>query len=146
MTYAKKLPRGIRNNNYLNIRASKTPWIGQNGSDKEGFCIFLSRIMGYRAAFKTLDTYARKYGIVVLKDIIKRWAPPSENKTEAYIFAVCNFTGYEPETRITTKERIVNLVRAMAKVEIGIKWADSIFTEELLKGYEMAHIKEERSE
>lgn len=146
MTYAKKLPRGIRNNNFLNIRASKTPWIGQNGSDKEGFCIFLSRIMGYRAAFKTLDTYGRKYGIYALKDIITRWAPPSENKTEAYINAVCNLTGYEPETRIITKAQIVNLVRAMAKVEIGIKWADFIFTEELEKAYEMALIKNERSE
>ena len=57
---------------------------------------------GYRAAFRTLDTYRRKHGCVVLADYIARWAPPSENDTAAYLRTVCRRTGC-PTSRPSTR-------------------------------------------
>lgn len=139
MSYAKKLPRGLRNNNPLNIRTSKCMWNGQIGADDDGFCVFADRRFGYRAAFKILITYKLKYGIYRVEDIIRRWAPSNENNTEAYIKAVCNYTGFERDQTILLKENKISLVRAMAKVELGIKWAYFIFTPEIEWGYERAN-------
>ena len=47
-------PRGLRNNNPLNIRRNnKTNWIGQcNKQEDRSFVQFRSMPYGYRAAFK----------------------------------------------------------------------------------------------
>lgn len=82
---AAKLPRGIRNNNPLNIRKGGR-WIGQryNETDKE-FCEFQTMAYGFRAAFRTLITYYTKHDCKTLEKIINRWAPPNENDTLSYI-------------------------------------------------------------
>ena len=49
----KKLPRGLRNRNPLNIRKSDQLWQGQTGNDGT-FCIFLNNAYGYRAGFRHL--------------------------------------------------------------------------------------------
>lgn len=139
MTYTKKLPRGIRNKNLLNIRTSKGMWNGQVGADDDGFCIFADRRFGYRAAFKILNTYLTKYGIYRVGEIIKRWAPSIENNTEAYIGAVCDYTGFDKYKSILKKDECISLIRAMAKVEIGAKWENFIFAEEIEWGYERAN-------
>ena len=52
----KTAPRGLRNNNPLNIRKNnKTNWIGQcNKQEDRAFVQFRSMPYGYRAAFKVL--------------------------------------------------------------------------------------------
>lgn len=57
---------------------------------------FESLAWGYRATFVLLDTYRARYGIDTLRGMISRWAPPSENRTEAYIQAVADDTGLDP--------------------------------------------------
>lgn len=114
-------------------------WNGQVGADDDGFCIFADRRFGYRAAFKILNTYLVKYNVYELCDIIERWAPSTENNTEAYIKAVCEYTGFDRHKNIVTKNECISLIRAMAKVEIGIKWANFIFEEEIEWGYERAN-------
>ena len=37
--------------------------------------------------------------------MISRWAPPSENRTEAYIRAVADDTGIDPDEPIDTRDR-----------------------------------------
>ncbi len=107
-------PRGIRNNNPLNIRLSKDKWQGQiNGkgnidgnsslsSERAGgeavFCVFSSMEYGWRAAFVILcKTYYGKYKLRTIRDIVSRWAPAKENNTPAYIRHVSDYTGIGPD-------------------------------------------------
>ena len=50
------------------------------------FVQFKSLEYGWRAAFYLLTrTYYHKYRLYTIRGIISKWAPPTENKTEAYI-------------------------------------------------------------
>ena len=84
------IPRGLRNNNPGNIRLNGDKWKGMrpHQEDKD-FVQFTSPSYGYRAIMVTLRNYRIKYGIATLSDMIRRWAPPCENNTAAYIKAVC---------------------------------------------------------
>jgi len=88
-------PRGIRNNNPLNIRHNKDFFQGEvlGGTDKS-FKQFVSAAYGYRAAFVTLGTYLQR-GRNTIDKIIRAWAPPTENNTESYIANVEKRSGVE---------------------------------------------------
>lgn len=78
--------RGIRNNNPANIRRG-CAWKGlaEKQTDRE-FCQFVTMTWGVRALLVTLRTYVRKYNLHTVREIITRWAPPSDgNNTEKYI-------------------------------------------------------------
>ena len=78
--------RGIRNNNPANIRRGCN-WKGlaKTQTDRE-FCQFVSMTWGVRALLITLRTYVKKYKMHTIRDIIHRWAPPSDgNATNRYI-------------------------------------------------------------
>ena len=93
------LPRGIRNCNPLNIRRSKDQWKGlAEAQTDRAFCQFKSLEYGWRAAFYLLTrTYYHKYRLYTIRTIIRRWAPASENNTEAYIQNVSKLTGILPD-------------------------------------------------
>ena len=86
------LPRGLRNNNPLNIRIGNT-WLGEkvHPTDDE-FEEFVSLAYGIRAAFVILRRYIRRYHLNTVRLIVERWAPRSENETEKYIQFVCKDT------------------------------------------------------
>lgn len=137
------LPRGLRNNNPLNIRGSKTLWLGQTGTDGT-FCKFESMRWGYRAAFRLLHTYRTKYNIISIRQIIGRWAPPNENNTQAYIDKVCTMMGVEPHFRVfagsTLDEDVYwccNLVKAMAAVENCLPLSE-VDIKPIMDGYTLA--------
>jgi hypothetical protein len=90
-------PRGIRNNNPGNIRITKDKWKGLRAvqADKE-FFQFITPKWGYRAMLRTLQNYRKRHGCETIGDFIRRWAPPSENNTTAYIRFVCNKMGVPP--------------------------------------------------
>lgn len=117
----KPLPRGIRNNNPLNIRIGNV-WLGEvpNPTDKE-FEQFVSMFYGLRAGFILLRRYIRRYHLTTVPDIISRWAPGSENNTVKYIDTVCQLSGIAPDAQIDygDEETLVNLVDAMILVECG---------------------------
>lgn len=78
--------RGIRNNNPANIRRGCT-WKGlvEKQTDRE-FCQFVTMTWGVRALLVTLRTYVVKHHLHTVREIITRWAPPSDgNNTEKYI-------------------------------------------------------------
>ena len=114
--------RGLRNCNPLNIRkVPGTHWKGSLTPDPspegEGsFVQFTTLEHGIRAAYQILDTYRRKYKAVCIEDIISRWAPPTENDTEAYIRSVCTLTGFGGQERLTEAQWPA-LVKAMALIE-----------------------------
>ena len=116
------MTRGELNCNPLNIRrVAGQRWKGSLTPDPspkgEGsFVQFTTLEHGIRAAYQILDTYRRKYKAVCIDDIISRWAPPSENDTEAYIRSVCTLTGFGGQERLTEAQWPA-LVKAMALIE-----------------------------
>ena len=122
----KKLPRGIRNNNPLNIRKGNN-WQGEMSSSTDGeFEQFVSMQWGIRAGFKILKNYMTGYGgrvkpLTNIHDIIHRWAPPSENNCKAYIDSVCRFSGLHEFERLQFSDRnkMLALVDGMIRVECG---------------------------
>lgn len=121
------LPRGIRNNNPLNIVKGNS-WKGEraNQTDKR-FEEFESIEMGLRAGFILLRNYiegtkTRPTKFNTIRKIVSRWAPPSENYTQRYIDNVCKWSGLLPDEVVLFRERkkIVAIVQAMAKMECGV--------------------------
>lgn len=119
-------PRGIRNNNPLNIRKGNN-WQGERSpqSDKE-FEQFESMTMGVRAGLKILRNYITGYDghhqpMDTIEKIITRWAPPSENNTRKYIERVSALTGIHPRQTLWFNRRrdIIAIVDAMIRVECG---------------------------
>ena len=121
-------PRGIRNNNPLNIRIGNT-WLGEvpNPTDSE-FEEFVSVRYGLRAAFYILRRYIRRYGRNTPVKIIRAWAPAVENNTQRYIEVVCKRSLIAPDEVIdyADKKTMVRLVKAMAFVECGVQLDDDV--------------------
>jgi hypothetical protein len=134
------LPRGIRNNNPLNIRRSKDQWKGlADAQTDHAFCQFKSLEYGWRAAFYLLTrTYYHKYRLYTIRTIIRRWAPPGENNTEAYIANVSRLTGIDPDEPIgiplEKPSRWMMVGIAMAIQENGTNSLDYFA---MLRGWEM---------
>lgn len=117
----REVPRGIRNNNPLNIRIGNV-WLGEvaNPTDPE-FEQFVSMEYGLRAAFVLLRRYIRHYKRQTIADIIQTWAPASENHTQKYIDTVSRLMGIAPDVtlRFEDFDAMAQLVDAMACVECG---------------------------
>lgn len=116
------LPRGIRNNNPLNIRIGNA-WLGEvaKPTDKE-FEQFVAPVYGLRAAFIILRRYISRYNLRTVDQIISRWAPAKENNTENYIKQVCEISHIHrgEELDFTDAERMIALVDAMIQIENGV--------------------------
>lgn len=116
------IPRGIRNNNPLNIRRG-TNWIGLSKHQTDpAFCQFDSITYGLRAGLIIIRTYMQRYSLNTIHGIVSRWAPPSENDTDAYVKSVASMMKMHALQKFDfgDRGRIVALVSAMCKVETGI--------------------------
>lgn len=121
-----QVPRGIRNNNPLNIRKGNN-WKGErpNQSDK-AFEEFSSMAYGIRAGFIIIRKYMSGYNGLTRKfntieQIIRRWAPPTENATQKYIDQVAKESGISPRLKLSfsDKKSMCAIVSAMIHVECG---------------------------
>ncbi|MCC9297017.1 hypothetical protein LOK69_00650 [Escherichia coli] len=113
--------RGVRNNNPGNLEASSSnPWVGQTGSDGR-FAKFETPEHGIRALGRNLVSYQR-HGVDTVKEIINRWAPPSDNNdTTAYISAVCAQLGVTDDQPLdaSNPDTLQALCAAIIKHENG---------------------------
>ena len=73
--------------------------------------------------FVLLHTYATKRGCRTLREIINRYAPPTENFTDGYIRCVANATHLSPDEPVSTTDgaMMTAIVAAMSAVENGTK-------------------------
>ena len=111
-------PRGIRNNNPLNIRIGNN-WQGETSADGDGeFEQFNSPEMGIRAAARLLKNYRDIHGLKTIEEIISRWAPVSENNTAAYIASVEQKTGIGRDSILGDSDYI-DVIKAMIHHENG---------------------------
>lgn len=125
-----KEPRGIRNNNPLNIRKGCN-WYGERHPQVDrDFEEFESMELGIRAALVLLRNYITGYNgrsakFNTIRKIVRRWAPPIENATQRYIDFVCKKTGFDQNQVIWFSDRkaMISICRAMAFVECGL-WID----------------------
>lgn len=118
-----ELPRGLRNNNPGNIRKNSDLFQGEvRPSPDREFKRFATMAYGYRAMFRILDNYVRRYRLDTVRKIISRWAPESENDTKAYISTVCRLSGLTEESRVDpdNMEVMCGIVSAMSRVENGV--------------------------
>lgn len=135
------IPRGIRNNNPLNIRRSPANhWRGSCSeySDPD-FEQFQSIEFGIRAAFIIIRTYYARRPDITPRHILQQWAPASENNTAAYARAVSVITGFNLERAIpfSDRRRMAVLLRAMALVECGFRCASQLEYNVFLRAYDM---------
>ena len=131
----KVTPRGIRNNNPLNIRIGNT-WLGERANPiDQDFEEFVTIEYGLRAAFLILRRYIRRYHKNTVSSIVSTWAPSSENNTLRYIDTVCHRTGLTPTQPIAYEDKttMCRLVAAMAFVECG----QPIDEKKIEKAYDM---------
>lgn len=116
-------PRGLRNNNPLNIVKSGAKWQGlaEVQSDSR-FCTFVAPEWGVRAGVKILWTYQKKYRLQTLRQILNRYAPPIENNTFNYINTVARRAKIRPDVELDLERRdvVCRLVEAMWYVENGV--------------------------
>lgn len=132
----KTLPRGLRNCNPGNIRQSKTRYLGEvQPSRDSAFKEFQSIDYGYRAMFVLLDHYHKACGLKSIRQIISRYAPPSENNTQAYInqVAAACFRSADEQIDIANREEMVLIVSAMSRIENGV----AANVEDVLRGWNL---------
>lgn len=115
-------PRGIRNNNPLNIEAGRFAKgaDGYSGSDGR-FAQFETMEQGITAADRLLQGYGRN-GISTISGVINRWAPEGDgNDVSSYANSVAKDMGIGALDKIdlSNPETRKGLIRAMAKVENG---------------------------
>jgi hypothetical protein len=115
-----KQPRGLRNNNPLNIRHNADVFQGEIKGKDKSFKSFETMPYGYRAAFVTLATYLSR-GWNTIEKIITHWAPPTENNTEGYIQKVKKYSGVPRDKELTVADGAdyILIVAAMSFVENG---------------------------
>lgn len=119
------LPRGLRNNNPLNIRISGIAWRGKRPASQNtdgAFEQFDTLTNGIRAGLINIRTYLNKYHCDTPRTIIRRWAPESDgNNTQAYIDRVCKVTAMHPGQLIvfSNRKQVCRLVYGMIAVECG---------------------------
>lgn len=119
--------RAERNNNPGNIRLGAS-WQGAVTGSDPAFVTFDSPASGFRALAKLLRNYQDIYGLNTVRKIISRYAPASENNTAAYIAAVAQAIGVQPDTPIDlgNQATLAALMRAIATHESGrYAWADA---------------------
>ncbi len=129
-------PRGLRNFNPGNIEHTTAyDWRGEvyppeeiDGLVETRFCQFKDHVHGIRALAKILITYCRKRraadgsAIDTVQEVIERWAPPSENDSDAYARYVRSVLEVNKGTiiDIDSLEVLAGLVRAITQYENGV--------------------------
>ena len=108
----------IGKNNIFNIRAGKAQWLGMTGT-RRGFVEFDTQEHGIRAWLILMRNYRRKYGCRTIRQIVTRFAPPSENNTERYIKFCCQGVMLDADCALTSLTDYAFLGKYMARMETG---------------------------
>ena len=139
ITQKKQQPRGIRNNNPLNmVRTKRSKWVGMRPQQTDKmFCQFTSMAFGVRAAFIQLEKYWDEKHLRTISKIVRLWCPDSEKVMMVYENVVSGYTGIpkddllpRPSDDYITWSRIFN---AMCRVENGC----SLASDDITLGYSL---------
>lgn len=107
----------IGKNNPFNVRTNRhNKWQGQIGT-KKGFACFATPELGIRAAIIIVMLSYRNFGIFTIQDIVKRFAPPSENNTEDYVIYIVRSTQIPPLKVLNSQDQYARVLHAMSRYE-----------------------------
>ena len=132
-----RIPRGIRNNNPLNLRVGNN-WEGEVSQPTDhAFEQFTEMKWGVRAAFIVLRNYIVRHKCNTIRKIISRWAPANENNTLAYIATVSQRANIQPDEPISFDNtcQMIALLLAMCFVENGLE----ISLDDVVEGWLLAN-------
>jgi hypothetical protein len=121
------LPRGIKNNNPLNIRLHPANnWQGRIDPSKNtdgAFEQFIDPVWGIRAGARNIIFHYDRNGADTIRKLVALWAPPSENDTEAYVRFVARESGFEADQRLELHryEHLKPVLVAMIRIENGVQ-------------------------
>lgn len=122
---------GAKNNNPFDLRYDpKIPWMGlaKPPMDEHGYCVFIDyanamnrAFWGLRAGFRDLYTKWGVDKIRTIEDMVKKFAPASENDVEAYIGVVCQETGWKRDEPLdlSTPENLKRFGKGFLRDEQG---------------------------
>jgi hypothetical protein len=117
------LPRGIRNNNPMNIVDTNICWKGESDTNDDAkFEEFDDMVYGIRAGVIILRGYNTKHGLKTIAEFINRFAPPHENDTKEYFEFVATRLGFDVdhEVDINNKDELFKLTKAIIIFENGM--------------------------
>ncbi|MDR3513785.1 MAG: hypothetical protein P4L73_19280 [Caulobacteraceae bacterium] len=102
---------GIRRNNPGNLRPDSGV----------GFRSFATIGQGLAAMGRQLQIYQDRHGLSTIAGIVKRWAPPSENNTKAYVAHVAQWSGFAANQSLNLHDpkTLAALEAAMIRQEQG---------------------------
>ena len=111
---------GTELNNPFDLRDEGIPWKGLIGA-KDRFCEFDTIEHGLRAGFRDIHTAWKMDGLNSIRQIVSKYAPPSENDSTAYINAVCKETNLGPDDplQLDVPENLCALGMAVLRQEQG---------------------------
>jgi len=129
------LARGYRNNNPGNIKRTDDKWEGLRPVQVDPvFFQFVSPEYGIRALTKIIIRYINDYDRRTINQIISRYAPGSENDTQAYIDFVAEYVGI-PAYSVLDWFELPKLVEAIILFENGYRLYSA---DTLQRGFSMA--------
>ncbi len=117
-----KPTRGELNHNPGNLDRTRDRWLGMSARQTDSrFVQFDNAHDGIRALARVLLNYSKKYRLNTVHGIVSRWAPPTENNTEAYVNSVALALGTLPHAIVDVADPNVlhPLVRAIIRHENG---------------------------
>lgn len=136
VTNSPHLPLGVRLNNPLNIRRSKSKWIGAVYDSKYNFVKFEKPFYGWRAAVIIMAITYYNRGWNTPAKIISNWAPYTENDTGNYIAFVCKYADVKPNKVLPplplAVETWTRFLIGMAKMEIGYRYVTETLIADLI--------------
>lgn len=136
-------PRGIRNNNPGNIRIGSSNWQGKipvSENTDGAFEQFYEMEYGVRAMVVLINNYILWNPSITLGGIIRKYAPSSENNTDAYIQAVAD--GMHMGTEQPAKDWFYQ-VDFLADFITGMIYHENgknISNSDVIKGIELANV------
>ncbi|ENP0422080.1 hypothetical protein ACOGYR_001692 [Edwardsiella piscicida] len=111
--------RADRNFNPLNLKTN-----GNAGKDSGGFAKYTDEDSGWDAARRQLSLYYTRDRLSTVRGLVSKWAPPSENDTEAYIAEISKRMGVGSNDKIDLSDPAVlgQLSAYMARHEGYSNW------------------------
>lgn len=131
--------RAERNNNPGNLNyAGQTGAVLEDGSSAR-FAKFGSTAEGVSALAKQLQRYGDR-GLDTISKIINKYAPSSENNTQAYIEALSKRLGVSGDQKLDLNDSstLTGLIKGIARHEAG---SDYLSDSDLMTGLSMAGVK-----
>lgn len=131
--------RAERNNNPGNLNyAGQTGAVLEDGSNAR-FAKFGSTAEGVSALAKQLQRYGER-GLDTVSKIINKYAPSSENNTQAYIDALSKRLGVSGDQKLDLNDSstLTGLIKGIARHEAG---SDYLSDSDLMTGLSMAGVK-----